>query len=663
MPSPSLKDQKSTPDNQVQTPKVNPLMQEVKIPKTFPAWAIVLIFVAGIAIGFGVFWAVMKYTQLKTVSLLAPEKTTENQPPEDVVIPTSTQPIADDGSQPTKNEYADYILSPIKDSEVLNMSWRPPVRRDPSVVFGGVLEANRMISLYSGDIIDRLNKALDQLKNDYNQSVSETSLGTWELGVVADGKYKGYKLFEHREDVCEMGGCADFRFLISVDGKRALIMDPLNLELMKSYRGNDVDYRGRTYMEWERVVTPAFGLNIVGEATLPKELLFNGKKLLVAEYLGWDNVYPDWLKTEGKMTGYEVFGKTDDGLTVYGTKQVGCVYVQMPNRYFVRVASKIPEGDAPVSDEFGVRPLKINWDRQALGDKKVSEIYIATGGGCETFCPVLVEEGENVGETALLKVGTTSDGGPIYIPKDPSNSKTIKAAYDTWFLTDGKTKPSFDEFLKQMPVPMFFWKDAFGRWQRYSDVNLSPPAECGKPVIYLYPKQNTIVSVALPKFINVTVSEPKYPAGGWKVFARPDGTMNIMPSSTHATTTYSSLYWEGTGVGYATPKDGFVVKDGQRKSFLLATLPKYGLNATETREFVEFWLPKLTGSPYYRISFLTDTWSKAAPLYVKPAPQTSIRIFMDWQKLSSPIKIAAPRIVTPVRNGFTLVEWGGLIYN
>ncbi|MFA6503703.1 MAG: hypothetical protein WCT54_01975, partial [Patescibacteria group bacterium] len=323
---------------------------------------------------------------------------------------------------------------------------------------------------------------------------------------------------------------------------------------------------------------------------------------------------------------------------------------------------KIPEGDAPVSDKYGVRPLEINWDRQALGEKKVSEIYMVTGGGCETFCPVLVEEGENVSETALLKVGTASDGGSIYIPKDPSNSKTIKTAYDTWFLTDGKTKPSFDEFLKQMLVPMFFWKDAFGRWQRYSDVNLSPPAECGKPVIYLYPKQNTIVSVALPKFINVTVSEPTYPSNGWKVLARPDGTLSMMPTSTNATTTYSSLYWEGTGVGYATPRDGFVVKDGQQKSFLLSTLPKYGLNATEIKEFMEFWLPKLKGAPYYRISFLTDAWSKAAPLYVTPAPQTSIRIFMDWQKLSTPIKITAPRIVTPARNGFTLVEWGGLLY-
>jgi hypothetical protein len=39
-----------------------------------------------------------------------------------------------------------------------------------------------------------------------------------------------------------------------------------------------------------------------------------------------------------------------------------------------------------------------------------------------------------------------------------------------------------------------------------------------------------------------------------------------------------------------------------------------------------------------------------------------IRIFMDWQKLNAPISIVKPNVVTPKREGFTLVEWGGLVH-
>ena len=95
--------------------------------------------------------------------------------------------------------------------------------------------------------------------------------------------------------------------------------------------------------------------------------------------------------------------------------------------------------------------------------------------------------------------------------------------------------------------------------------------------------------------------------------------------------------------------------------FLKSTLPKYGLNAKETSDFMEFWVPKFTGAPYYRISFLTSDWNKAAPLQVSPAPRTSIRLFMDWSKLSGPATSSAPQIVTPSRDGYTLVEWGGLL--
>jgi hypothetical protein len=200
------------------------------------------------------------------------------------------------------------------------------------------------------------------------------------------------------------------------------------------------------------------------------------------------------------------------------------------------------------------------------------------------------------------------------------------------------------------------WKDALGRFVLYRNNQFVPLAECGKPVIYLYPTKTQNVQVSLPSFINVTVSEPTYPKNGWNVTAQPNGQLTMKDGSTHG-----SLFWEGTGVNYPAPTTGFVVKEGNVESFLVSTLAKYGLNAQEIKEFNEFWVPKMVGAPYYRVSFLTNEWSQAAPLNVSPSPNTRIRLFMDWQKLNAPISLPQPTITTPTRNGFTLVEWGGLL--
>lgn len=259
----------------------------------------------------------------------------------------------------------------------------------------------------------------------------------------------------------------------------------------------------------------------------------------------------------------------------------------------------------------------------------------------------------------LKLVGTLSNGESIYAPMDIKNNTLVKQRYDQWFPfygEDAEEKPSFEEYLKTYPVPFFVRKNAFGAWVSYISDRSGSMAECGKPVIYLYPEKETSVSVRLPSSIKVTVSDPMYPAGGWNVLAKPDGSLHYKDGKT-----YGSLFWEGTGVNYEAPKTGFVVKHDEVESFLSSILPRYGLNKTEAKEFMDFWVPKFTGAPYYRVSFLTDDWNNAAPLYVSPKPQTSIRIFMDFQPLAGPIDIDEPIVTAPARDGFTLVEWGGLL--
>ena len=276
--------------------------------------------------------------------------------------------------------------------------------------------------------------------------------------------------------------------------------------------------------------------------------------------------------------------------------------------------------------------------------------YIATGG-CGGGYSWQIAPNELKTEL-LVPAGKTSNGDMVYISNDPTNAHDL---YDSWSTWKGIGK-SYSEFLKLKPT--FYWQDPFSRWIVWNRTDLQPMAECGKPVVYLYPTKTENVSVKLGSNITVQQSAPQY-ANGWNVLAAPNGTLTTADGKT-----YRNLYWDGNGASYNTPTTGFVVARNDIEASLKSKLAILGLNAKEISDFNEFWLPIVTKSPYALISFVPqDEWSKAAPLSISPAPETVIRVFMDWKPLSAPIEIA-PQILppTPSRTGFTAVEWGGLLY-
>ena len=176
----------------------------------------------------------------------------------------------------------------------------------------------------------------------------------------------------------------------------------------------------------------------------------------------------------------------------------------------------------------------------------------------------------------------------------------------------------------------------------------------GKPVIYLYPEKETLVSVNLDFDGKLTYT---YPAlnNGWKVLAKPDGTLtNLADNSTHY-----YLFWEGTARPKWTYEKGFVVKGSETESFLRENLAKMGLTPREYNDFITYWVPKMQENPYNLISFSGDEYSEIAKLTVDPKPDSVIRIHMVWKALDEPIEIEPQVLPTYERKGFTLVEWGG----
>lgn len=174
-----------------------------------------------------------------------------------------------------------------------------------------------------------------------------------------------------------------------------------------------------------------------------------------------------------------------------------------------------------------------------------------------------------------------------------------------------------------------------------------------KPVIYLYPEEETQVSVKLTTDGGLTCTYPAY-GSGWNVTAAPDGTLTDENGQT-----YNYLYWEGkTSAQYDFSK-GFCVKGGDTAAFLEDALEKLGLNRREANEFILYWLPRMQENPYNIIAFQADAYTDAAPLNITPAPDTLIRVFMAYYPSETEITIAPQELTAPQRTGFTVIEWGG----
>ncbi len=313
--------------------------------------------------------------------------------------------------------------------------------------------------------------------------------------------------------------------------------------------------------------------------------------------------------------------------------------------------------DVDFQNDSGV--LDLRWND---GSKNFTAYTVAEVGGCgKSNYTFVVRDGAYAVGKNLKQTGTSSQGDPIYEISDVTDA-LLKKTYDegSWkpYDVNGKqeTTYTYQQYLDLHPF--IFWTDPFGRLVRAQNNTFVPQAECGKPVIYLYPEKAIDVSVKVEPQGGMTASDPAYKSG-WNVHAQPDGKLTEKSSNA----TYPYLFWEGRGSTiYEQPKKGFVVAKEDVPVFLEGTLAKYGLNTKEVADFKEFWVPRMQSAPYYFISFLGNREMDAlAPLSVTPKPDTVIRVLMDYRPLEKPIPARPYAIRTPERKGFTVVEWGGVL--
>ncbi|MFC1721897.1 hypothetical protein ACFL0Z_03215 [Patescibacteria group bacterium] len=294
----------------------------------------------------------------------------------------------------------------------------------------------------------------------------------------------------------------------------------------------------------------------------------------------------------------------------------------------------------------------ITWDDGT--SNSIEYVYTdTTGCGSSNYISV-VDQYITDRDNELEQIGTNSQGDTIYALKNKDNF-LLKQMYDDEYMAPEGEKVSYEEFLDDRP--MFFWVDPFDRLIKFKNATFTPAAECGKPVIYLYPEKTINVSVQVEPKGGFSYTEPEY-GTGWKIIA--DSKSNLLDLASKRT--YPYLFWEGEGAIYSQPEKGFVVAQSDVHSFLIEKLKLHGLDNEEIADFIEFWEPRMQDAPYYFVTFLGNAaMDRLAPLTIDPQPDTVIRVLMDFSPLDQPIDVTGYEIRTPQRQGFTVVEWGGVI--
>jgi len=184
---------------------------------------------------------------------------------------------------------------------------------------------------------------------------------------------------------------------------------------------------------------------------------------------------------------------------------------------------------------------------------------------------------------------------------------------------------------------------------------INPFALSAKPILYLYPKVTTTVSVKVSIDGRLTCTYPEHGADGWKNFiANPDGTL-VFPDGKK----YYALYWEGLQSTQWDFSQGWCVRGEDTAAFLEWALAKQGLTEREANEFIVYWLPLMQDNIYNVISFQTTAYADSAALEITPAPDSLLRVFMAYYAADAEVEMEPQELKAFERQGFTVVEWGG----
>jgi hypothetical protein len=178
-----------------------------------------------------------------------------------------------------------------------------------------------------------------------------------------------------------------------------------------------------------------------------------------------------------------------------------------------------------------------------------------------------------------------------------------------------------------------------------------------KPVIYLYPEEKSAISVQMDIKGEPIFYYPKY-EDQWEFEAQPNGDLIF---GDH---TYNYLFWEasqGRSFSENELKSGFNVQKEDVVRFLEEKLTLAGLNSKEQADFITYWGPRLSANEWNFVRFeFNETCNRYAEMNISPKPTNVYRVYITWMPIEAELNVAPQEIETIHREGFTVLEWGGI---
>ncbi|MBV7272739.1 leucine-rich repeat domain-containing protein [Clostridium sp. PL3] len=175
-----------------------------------------------------------------------------------------------------------------------------------------------------------------------------------------------------------------------------------------------------------------------------------------------------------------------------------------------------------------------------------------------------------------------------------------------------------------------------------------------KPNIYLYPEKTEELLVQVTPKGKITKSIPEY-NGGWKVTVDPSGKID---------NTYDFLFYEASINHQFTLDKGWIVNKGSFNEEMNSILTSIGLNSKEKADFIEYWSKELNWKTDRYAAYYIDPKeiNEAIKLNLSKEPTSILRVYFYFVPLkdNENLQIKKPEIKEFERNGFTVIEWGGI---
>ena len=178
-----------------------------------------------------------------------------------------------------------------------------------------------------------------------------------------------------------------------------------------------------------------------------------------------------------------------------------------------------------------------------------------------------------------------------------------------------------------------------------------------KPNIYLYPTERSQLSINLsfPIGGKIITSIPAY-KNGWTVDVDTSGIIN-----NH----YEYLFYESKQPDVWQLNEGWIIKRAELETFFKDNMLKHGFYGREIKDFIAYWIPRLTDFEYYEIyPQESNIIEKVVRLEISKTPDNVLRLYYLIKGVNSDSnnKINIPSEKFQFRrSGFYVTEWGVIL--